>query len=196
MIHEPAFLIRVTDIKQWFYCPRVVYFTYLMPVEKKITAKMTFGAEEHEVISALEHRRKLQEYGITEGERRFHVPLKSRQLGLSGTLDLLLVSGADCIPVEFKDTSRGVSQNHKYQLAGYALLVEETYSSTVDRGFVYQIPTGRISTVRLDGGTKDTVRQAVTDIHAMIAAERMPDPPSQRGKCTDCEFLHFCGDRF
>lgn len=193
---QPAYLIRVTDIKQWFYCPRVVYFTYLMPVQKKITPKMEMGAEEHAVISALERRRKLREYGLTEGERHFHVPLRSTHLGLSGLLDLLLISGSDYIPVEFKDTTRGVSLNHKYQLAAYALLLEDVYSCQVDRGFVYQIPNDRITLVRLDRRAKDGVRQAVSEIHAMIAAERMPDPPAQRGKCTDCEFLHFCGDRF
>lgn len=193
---EPGFLIRVTDIKQWYYCPRVVYFTYLMPVEKKITPKMRFGAEQHEIISALERRRKLKEYGISEGQRLFHVPLRSTHLGLSGLLDLLLITGSRYIPIEFKDTLRGVSMNHRYQLAGYALLIEENYACKVDQGFLYQIPTDRVNTIRLDDQLKSAVRNAVNDIHEMIATESMPQPTPQRGKCTDCEFLHFCGDRF
>ena len=197
---DPPFLVRVTDIKQWFYCPRVVYFTYLMPVEKKITPKMEFGLEQHEIISALERRRKLREYGIQEGQRLFHVPLRSSRLGLSGILDLLLVTDKTCIPVEFKDTTRVYHPpgrtNHSRQLAGYALLVEERYSCAVEQGFIYQIPTSRIIGVRLTDGLKAEVRRAITDIHAMIAGEAMPDPPPQRGKCTDCEFLRFCGDRF
>lgn len=196
MIDRTSFLVRVSDIKQWFYCPRVVYFTYLMPVQKKITAKMQFGAEEHEVISKLERRRKLRRYGIGEGQRLFHVPLVSEKLGLTGVLDLLLRSSGEYYPVEFKDTTRGVSQNHKYQLTGYALLVEEKYACQVNLGFVYQIPIDRVSSVRIDQKSKDVVTRAVADIRAMIRKETMPDATPQRGRCTDCEFVHFCGDRW
>lgn len=196
MTAASAFTIRVSDIKQWFYCPRVVYFTYLMPVQKKVTAKMQFGAEEHEVLSALERRRKLRRYGLEEGKRLFHVPLVSDKLGLSGVLDLLIISGEDYYPVEFKDTTRGVSQNHRYQLTGYALLVEEKYACQVSRGFVYQIPTSQVTSVRIDQKSKDVVIKAVDDMRRMISREIMPEAASQRAKCTDCEFLHFCGDRW
>lgn len=29
--------IRVNDIKQYAYCPRIVFYQYCMPVEKKAT---------------------------------------------------------------------------------------------------------------------------------------------------------------
>ena len=49
--------IRVSDIKQYFYCPRVVYHTYLTPVHRPTTHPMQLGAVEHEVLSVLERRR-------------------------------------------------------------------------------------------------------------------------------------------
>jgi len=196
MTDEGTFIVRVSDIKQWFYCPRVVYFTYIMPVQKKVTVKMQFGAEEHEVLSALEQRRKLRRYGLEEGKRLFRVPLVSDKLGLSGVLDLLIISGEDYYPVEFKDTTRGVSQNHRYQLTGYALLVEEKYACQVSRGFLYQIPTNQVNSVRIDQKSKDVVIRAVDDIRRMIRSEIMPEATPQKAKCTDCEFLHFCGDRW
>jgi len=196
-----AFTLRVTDIKQWFYCPRVVYFTYVMPVDRRITPKMGFGVEQHQVISALERRRTLRRYGLADARRLFHVRLRSRQLGLTGLLDLLIVASAGgaadrYYPVEFKDTLRNISANHRCQLAGYGLLVEEEYSCRVDRGFVYQVPTERVTGVRLDDGLKSRVREAVLAMREMIASERMPAAAKHRGKCVDCEFVNYCGDRF
>jgi len=196
MENEANLFIRVTDIKQWFYCPRVVYFTYIMPVRKKTTAKMEFGVEAHEVVSALERRRSLRKYNVAHGERFFRIPLRSGQLGLSGTLDMLIVCGERFFPVEFKDTLRSVSLNHKCQLAAYALLIEEQYSCSVDKGFLYQIPTAKVHELMLSPTLKTRVRQALGEIRTMITTERMPDPTAQKRKCTDCEFLRFCGDRF
>lgn len=188
-------LIRVTDIKQWFYCPRVVYFTYVMPVPKKPTAKMEFGIEEHQVLSALERRRKLSKYGLASGKRLFYVPLKSINLGLIGTLDLLIISESKYLPVDFKSTTGGIANNHRYQLAGYAILLEETYGCTVDNGCIYRIPTDDVFFVRLNKEIKDKLIMAIKDIREMLMRETMPEPPKQRGKCVDCEFLRFCADR-
>src|SRR5690606_2667646 len=34
--------LNVTDIKQYIYCPRIIYFTYCKPVQKKNTFKMEY----------------------------------------------------------------------------------------------------------------------------------------------------------
>ena len=41
--------IRVSDIKQYFYCPRVVHHTYYTPVVRPTTHPMQIGAVQHEV---------------------------------------------------------------------------------------------------------------------------------------------------
>ena len=65
--------IRVSDIKQYFYCPRVVYHTYYTPVTRPTTHPMQLGAIEHEVLSVLERRRTLSRYGLDTGSRQFHI---------------------------------------------------------------------------------------------------------------------------
>ena len=76
--------IRVSDIKQYFYCPRVVYHTYFTPVHRPTTHPMQLGAVEHEVLSVLERRRTLARYGLEAGSRKFHVSLHAPDLGLTG----------------------------------------------------------------------------------------------------------------
>src|SRR5438874_4492812 len=117
--------LRVTDIKQQIYCPRICYWNYLMPVEKRLPPKMEYGAADHALLAHLEARRTLRAYGLNSGSRRFHVRLTSERMGLTGVLDALLETPEERIPVEYKDTLGGVRLNHRVQLAAYAMLLRE-----------------------------------------------------------------------
>jgi CRISPR-associated exonuclease Cas4 len=104
--------LRVNDIKQYAYCPRIVFYQYAMPVEKKPTWKMEQGKIEEAKIDRLEKRRKLREYRLVEGERRFHFWLTSERLALTGKLDLLIDSPEGLFPVDFKWTTGRPHRNH------------------------------------------------------------------------------------
>ncbi len=99
-----TFPLRVNDLKQFEYCPRIVFYNTVMPVERKSTVKMERGKEIELKLDSLEARRTLRRYRLAEGERRYHVWLSSDRLGLSGKLDLLIVTPEACYPVDFKHT--------------------------------------------------------------------------------------------
>ena len=160
---EPT--LRVSDIKQYQYCPRVVYYQYVLPVDRKVTYKMEKGKVAQEEIEELEARRKLGKYGLKEGKRTFNPWLNSRKLGLSGKLDLLIEANSERYPVDFKFTRGRPYKNHLYQLGGYALIIEDKWEKSVQKG-----------------------------IRMMITEERFPDPPSHRSKCVDCEYQNYCRD--
>jgi CRISPR-associated exonuclease Cas4 len=113
--------LRVHDLKQWAYCPRIVFYNYVMPVDKKRTYKMQHGRSAEEALDRLEKRRKLTEFGLAKGRRQFHVRCNSYLLGLSGKLDLLVDSPAGLFPVDFKESERSVHANHVVQLCGYGV---------------------------------------------------------------------------
>src|SRR5437016_2602247 len=119
------FPLRVNDLKQFEYCPRIVFYNTVMPVERKSTIKMERGKEIELKLDALEARRTLRRYRLAEGERQYHVWLSSDRLGLSGKLDLLIVTPDACYPVDFKHTRDRPRRNHVLQLGGYAVLVED-----------------------------------------------------------------------
>lgn len=190
----PTPALTVTDIKQWLYCPRVLFYTYCLPVPRRPTFKMQNGREEHERTTDLEERRSLRAYGLLQGERLFRVALSSPRLALSGHLDMLIVTENEAIPVEFKSTRRAPGRNHRHQLAAYALLIEEEWRKPVWRAFFYLIPSRRASPVEIDPAEKQRVLRAVEDIRAMVAGERMPAPTRQHGRCVDCEYRLYCAD--
>jgi CRISPR-associated exonuclease Cas4 len=186
--------LRVSDLKQWVYCPRIVYFTYVLPVDRKTTYAMTVGAETHLQLEQWESRRTLTRYGLDTGERRFRVKLTSERLGLTGILDLLVVAKCGHYPVEFKDSPGGVALNHRYQLAAYGLLVEEAYQVPVRNGFVCLIPQKRVVTVPLTSGVRDRVRTLLTEIRTTIAKELIPLKTRIVARCRECEYRNYCGD--
>jgi CRISPR-associated exonuclease Cas4 len=186
--------LRVSDIKQYIYCPRVVYYHYVLPVERKITRKMVYGKEEHIELDRLEQRRKFKRYGLAQGERRFHTHLYSARLNLEGKLDMHICAGTDFFPVEFKHTGRKVSLNHKYQLTAYAMLLEDKYNIIVRCGFVYLNMRNEVVPVEITPGMRLYIRQVIEKINRMIEMQVMPDATKGKNRCTDCEFRKFCGD--
>jgi CRISPR-associated exonuclease Cas4 len=188
--------IRVNDIKQYAYCPRVVFYPYCMPVNKKATWKMEQGKVAEAEIDKLERRRKLREYRLADGERRFHVWLSSGRIGLSGKIDLLIDSPEGLFPVDFKLPTGRPHKNHVAQLCGYALLLEDCYDREVTKGFVYLIPTNDAVVFDLTPERKKETRGVISEIRQMIEGEQMPAPTPVRNRCTDCEYRNYCGDIF
>ncbi|RJQ05562.1 MAG: CRISPR-associated protein Cas4 [Bacillota bacterium] len=186
--------LRVSDLKQFTYCPRIIYYSYVLPVERRTSYKMEVGSEQHQGLEELESRRTLKRYGLDAGERTFRVRLDSTRHGLSGVLDLLIKSGRDYYPVEFKDSAGGPALHHRYQLAAYCLLVEETFGAGVRMGFLYVIPQKRIVPVPFTPSLRQRVLALLSAMRGVVATERMPPPTRRRGRCKDCEYRNYCGD--
>lgn len=184
----------VTDLRQWEYCRRVVYYQYCMPLLRPATFKMELGTVRHEEEKGREQRRGMRLYGVPDGERVFDLYLEDAELRLGGKPDLVIVRDAECIPVEYKNSTRKVEKPVKMQLAAYALLLEANGYAAVQRGMVYAIPRRRVTEVALSARWRKKVRAALAEMRDAVEGERMPKPPKARGKCVDCEYRRFCND--
>ena len=86
-------MLRVTDLKQWAYCRRIVYYQHRMPGVGKQTYKMGEGKAAQDMVEQLEMRRTMREYGFEGAVRKFGVWLENKDLGLAGKLDLIAGDG-------------------------------------------------------------------------------------------------------
>ena len=195
-MNSPALLpLTVSDVKQFFYCPRVVFYTYCPhSTRRPTTYKMVEGSLEHKAIEDKEERRSLRAYGLAEGEKQFNISLHSPRLALTGKLDMAILTKNEIIPVDFKNTSGNPGLNHKYQLTGYALLVEDLWQKPVRRGFIYLAPRKKAIEITITGNMRLFFKQALAKIRRMIENESLPKPPRKTSYCTDCEFRNFCND--
>ena len=190
-----AYPIRVSDLKQWVYCPRVFYYQHCLPHVRPTTFKMQAGKEAGRSEVGREERRSLRAYGIAAGEREFDVLLRSARLGLRGEVDMVItVTGTgELIPVDYK-LSRMAGPHFQLQVAVYGMLLEEMRGVSVQRGFLYEIPLRRAEEIKIDARLRKQAERAVDAMQAIIATETMPDPVKNRHKCVTCEFRRFCND--
>lgn len=186
--------VTATDLKQWAYCPRIPFYRHVLPVRPAPTYKMRRGKHVQAAVEALERRRGFRAYGMGAGERRFGLWLRSDRLGLSGKLDLLILTPDACYPVDFKDTKGGPRRNHRLQLAAYALLAEEAFDRPAPDGFIYLVPEKRVLGLVLTEVDRDDVRFATAEVRRMIECEELPLPTPVRRRCEVCEFRNYCGD--
>jgi CRISPR-associated exonuclease Cas4 len=193
-----AWSLRVTDIKQYDYCRRVVFYEYCLPGVRPETYKMQAGIGEQDRIAGLEERRSLRAYGVAQGERHFNVNVASQKLPLVGQIDMVIETSegghAHLIPVDFKLSRREPGRHFKLQLAAYALLLEENWGLPVEHGAIYLIPLKRVIKVPIMARLRKDVIAHLAEIRGMIETEQMPAPTTQRSRCVNCEFRRFCND--
>ncbi len=188
-------LITVGDLKNWAYCPRVVYYRRFLPGAAVATYKMKSGVAAQEIVERLEVRRTLARYGFEGAQRKFGLWLvEEEELGLSGKLDVLLSRWDDGAVVDFKLTSGEPGENHRFQLAGYALLVEAKLKIAVRVAFLVRIPDEKVFEIPIDDALRERVRRALEGMKRMTETEVCPEATEVRGRCVDCEYANFCGD--
>ena len=188
----------MTDVKQYAYCPRVVFYTYCLPLVRPTTYKMESGIRAHERAERRERRRTLAAYGLEEGQRHFDVDVASQELGLRGRIDVAIEIGEgeerEWIVVDYKQTTRRTGRHIKRQLAAYGIMLEETRGGIARRGFVYSLVTRKTEEIRLTERLRGEVWEVVSAMREMVEREAMPGPPRSRRPCVNCEFRRFCND--
>jgi CRISPR-associated exonuclease Cas4 len=192
--HVEEVLFTVTDIKQYAYCPRIVFYERCLPHVRPRTHNMDMGKEEHNAEQKRAVRRTLTKYEAAGGRREFDVALASHRYHLRGLVDEVVYGAAgEVIPVDHKLADK-VSANHKLQLAAYALLLEEATHTHVQRGYVYLIGGAKLIEVTITPAQREQVVAILDALFETVIRERMPGPPNVAARCISCEFRRFCND--
>lgn len=186
--------VTVSDLKQWVYCPRIVYFHHLMSGGAKPTWKMEEGKLAEDMFERLEVRRRLEKYQLAGATRRFRVWLRDEDMGLSGKADLLLCNPEEVCVVDFKLTSGEPGLNHRMQVTAYSMLAERALGLAARRAFVYRIPDSRLFELDVNEADREMVWKAMAGIRRMCDLQELPEATSVRRRCVECEYQNFCAD--
>ena len=146
---------RVSDLKQYVYCPRILYYHACLPRVRPITYKMQAGINAQLPAEGRERRRSLRAYGLEQGQRHFNVPLVSERLGLRGQVDLVIEteqSGEpEAIPVDYQGAFDMGSAGLK-EVRLWVRINDGAWESTglaaqgADGQFAYSLPGGQSGT--------------------------------------------------
>lgn len=191
-----ATLFTVTDLKQYTYCPRVLYYQACLPDVRPTTYKMQAGAEAGEEEQKRAARRTLSAYHVLEGKRHYDVPVISYRLSLSGKVDEVVEARAperEIVPVDYK-LAKIAGQHFKVQLTAYAEMLSETWGYPVKRGYLLLIPLRRFEEVTITDRLRGALQAALEAMWRITQREATPPPADNRRKCAACEFRRFCND--
>lgn len=194
MLDDHHFL-TVTDLKQYSYCPRIIFYERCLPHVRPRTYKMDAGRDAHEDEQKRAVRRTLSKYEVDgKGERLFDVRLVSTSLQLVGLVDeVVSTETGEIFPVDYK-LAKKVSPNHRLQLTAYSLLLEEAFGISVARGFIYLILSRNTVEINITDQQREQVKTLLREMQNMIEAEQMPPPTTKISRCANCEFRRFCND--
>lgn len=182
-------LLSVTDVKQYFYCPRILYFDKILHVNQRLGAQQEDSKKEHEKISKKDVRRKAAMFyspELQQAEKTFHVALISQKLKLQGTLDCLIRTKQEYVPIDYKYqlSNKGhPHSHHKYQLVAYALLVDENYQTVVKRGFIYYVPEKKPIQIETSYRMKRYVQNSMVRIRRQLIEHVLPPIRKCQGAC-------------
>jgi len=193
---EPEVFITVSDVMEYLFCKRFIYFMYCLgiPQHEEKRYKVLKGRELHEAREKVNKsyiRKKLlcvrKDAAVYLVSRKYHVKGKVDEVlfledGTAAALDYKFA--------EFKDT---VFRTHKYQSALYGLMIADNYGVEVNRGFVcYTRSKHLVKEVKL--GNKDFERAIalVSEVLEIIQKGFYPEATKYKARCVDCTYRNIC----
>jgi CRISPR-associated exonuclease Cas4 len=190
-LSEEAPFITVVDVRDYAYCPRVVYFTRVLHLRERVTEAMEYGKEQQGEVPLAPLMPRLRPAKVMK-----EVELTSYRLKLTGKVDAIVVTRhGEYVPVDVKwsePQAERPRRQHKAQLAAYALLIEEGFKTTVKRAMIYYSRAGKLVQVALTDHDKRQVKQFVDRIYEVIRREELPEVRKSEEQCRDCGYRMYC----
>jgi len=179
------------DIRQYMYCPRIIYFKYVLHIKAPRTFRMERGSQLHE--------RKIRQYHVEqdgEKERYFNIWLRSPTLGFVTLLDAFEIDEEKGIyPVEYKTGKIPRDEprfSHLMQVTTQAMLLEKVFDVEVMFAKLIYIDESKEFFVDIQLEHRKKVCKILREIKKIIDQESIPDPNPNTKKCTDCDYWQQC----
>ncbi|MCI0396697.1 MAG: CRISPR-associated protein Cas4 [Chloroflexi bacterium] len=178
--------LPLSYLNQLAYCPRRFWYMYVQG-ELAVNAPMLEGTLLHERA----HRpgTETDPHGRTLHRR---VWVWSERLNIAGFADLVEERDGALLPVEYKHGRQGRWDNDEIQLCAQALCLEEMTGRPVEQGEIFYWRSRRRVAVHFDQSLRQATEAAVTQAQALLAANAIPGPITDRRKCRQCSLQPIC----
>ena len=195
MIDQTAFSITASDILEYLYCPRFIYFeNYLdIPQHQEKRFKVQKGRDVHDDKQKINMAYLRKKLGCIE--RKSSVYLSSSK-GIRGIVDeILFLDDGTAAPLDYKyaEYKERTFKNHKYQLTFYGQLIQENYNATVTRGFiVYTRSRNKLVEVPIMEKMYRELNIIINDLANVVQKGIYPKPTKYKQRCPDCCYKNLC----
>ncbi len=186
--------IPVNLIRQWCYCPRVVYYMELTNVAFHRPVWVKQGEVFHNREETLWNRRNLSRFNLNSGKKYHNLHVRDSDLGLHGIVDMAIETDKAIYAVEFKLSANCKKRGDQLQLVAYSMLLEKMFLKSSPIGFL--VGKGDIlHIISIDKNKRESVIDSVKQIRLMLKQGVKPDSSATVFQCCNCEYVNFCNDR-
>jgi len=186
--------LSATDLRQFLWCPRTVFFNRELGIRPLLTGSMKLGSSNSQQKEELLKRRRFKKYGFSRVKVLLEQNLHSASMGISGICDAVLETDLGFFPIEIK-TGDTVYHRHKIQLAVYGLLLNENGMDCSD-GFILLLGSDNLVKVQLEGDLFAEAGKLIKECKELVENDFIPEGTEDRKKCSNCEYNKFCPDRW
>lgn len=181
--------------RQYCFCPRIVYFQYILGLKVPSPLWVKQGVDYHVREQQLSQSRTLKRYDLNSGKIEFDVKLRSAKWGIHGLADAVIFLPEEALVIEFKLTCNKPTRGQMLQIAAYAVMIEEQYNIGLKSGFISYESKGKVHRIEIKEKLKTSLSNAIKHIELMQNTQIMPDSSASQAQCEQCEYMNFCNDR-
>lgn len=185
--------IPINIIREWCFCPRVVYYRELLNLKTQKPLWVVQGEDFHNKVEHLEKRRSFKRYGLNTAVRHFNVNLKSSKYHIHGIVDWVLETDSNVYIVEYKINPNPNSLGHKLQITAYALLAQEYFNKPCKVAFLTS--DKKSYEIEINNELVQRLYQTIDEISICLKSAIKPDTSASDHQCIQCQYLNFCNDR-
>ncbi len=180
-MYKPS--ISASDLKNWYFCPRLIYWRRVFRAPW-VSGKVVKIGRKGEDLSWLPRIARFRNCDVKR-----NVCLRSRKYELVGCIDALITCGRETYPLELKRGS--YIRGHDVQLGAYALLIEDAFQTEVRLGFLYY-PRKVLQEVKINHMLRKKVIWTINKVRDIIDSGKMPQPTKEKWKCLVCDHSSYC----
>lgn len=201
-------LIPARMLNEFAYCPQLAYLEWVQGefADNLETLEGRFGHRRVDKPSAADVPKpdeKEDDDGEAEEESREPETIHTRSLmlsapeeGLIAKMDLVDISSAEAIPVDYKrgrvpDVEGGAWEPEQVQLCAQGLVLRAN-GYACEGGILYFIGSRRRVSVPFDDALVDRTRELLQGMRRMGSSGKMPPPLEDSPKCPRCSLVGIC----
>ncbi len=188
------FSVPVNLVRQWCYCPRIVYYLELTPFAVSYPHWVKQGERFHEEEAKLWLRRNLSRFHLKDGKVHLGLSAGSTIHQIHGIADMVIETADAVFPVEFKLANSVHKRGGIMQLVAYGMILEEAFAKKCQFGFLTE-GKKKNSRVMIREGKRREVILHVHQIKEMLKKGVKPDSSATVYQCMGCEYRNHCNDR-
>ncbi len=185
--------LTATDLMNYAYCPRIIYFVHVLKIPQYTTSKELQGRKKYETFED-EHKRRQLVSDLAGLRREYRLHLSSEKHEIHTFADCVLFDDKErmAYPYQVKHGRKPhvLHRGQRLQICMETLLIEEVYDYHVPNGYIRFLVSDEV--VRVDVSKKEEVLKEFGEIRTMLTSEVVPVPSPYRRRCADCCYNSLC----